>query len=245
VRSPAIEVIELKKSFGKVVAVDGLTFAVPRCQVCALLGPNGAGKTTTIQMLLGLTLPTSGSVRLLGFDAERERTEAISRTNFMASYVAFPWRLRVGEMLRVYAELYEVERPREAVAEVIDLFGIAPLRGRLCQMLSSGQQTLVGLAKALLNRPRLLVLDEPTASLDPDHADQVRRVLQRVAKEWEMTIFITSHNMPEVERLADRVLFLSKGRLLADASPSDLRTEFAAADLEQVFLHVAREGREP
>jgi len=245
VRSPAIEVVELKKSFGKVTAVDGLSFAVPRGQVCALLGPNGAGKTTTIQMLLGLTLPTSGSVRLLGFDVERERTEAVSRTNFMASNVAFPFRLRVGEMLRVYAEIYEVDHPKDAVAEVVDLFGIEPLCGRLCQMLSSGQQTVVALAKSLLNRPRLLVLDEPTASLDPDHADQVRRVLQRVAKAWEMTIFITSHNMPEVERLADRVLFLSKGRLLADASPTDLRTRFAAADLEQVFLHVAREGKEP
>src|SRR5436305_13218818 len=112
-------------------------------------------------------------------------------------------------------------------------------------MLSSGQQTVIGLAKSLLNRPRLLVLDEPTASLDPDHADQVRRVLQHVAKEWEMTIFITSHNMPEVERMADRVLFLSRGRLLADASPADLRTRFAVADLEQVFLQVAREEREP
>jgi ABC-2 type transport system ATP-binding protein len=245
VQSPVIEVVDLKKDFAGHPAVDGLTFAVPRGQVCALLGPNGAGKTTTIQMVLGLILPTSGSVRVLGFDVATERTQAVARTNFMASYVAFPWRLRVGEVLRVYAELYEVDDPKRAVADVVELFGLAPLTGRLCQKLSSGQQTLVGLAKSLLNRPRLLVLDEPTASLDPDHADQVRRILQRVAGEWDMTIFITSHNMPEVERLADRVLFLSKGRLLADASPAALRSRYAAADLEAVFLRVAREGRTP
>lgn len=240
----AIDVADLVKEFNGTRAVDGLSFDVPRGQLCALLGPNGAGKTTTIHILLGLTLPTSGAVHILGHDVLRERSVALARTNFTASYVQLPARLHVDEILRVFAEYYEVERPREAVEDAIEAFGIGHLRRRRAQFLSSGQQTLVALAKAFVNRPEVLFLDEPSASLDPEHAFEVRSTLRRVVSETGMTILITSHNMFEIERIADRVLLISNGRLAADASPAELRDHYQAADLEEVFLHVARQGRE-
>lgn len=239
----AIQVVDLVKDFKKARAIDGVGFEVPPGQVCALLGPNGAGKTTTIHCLLGLTLPTSGEVRVNGIDVTTHRSAAILDTNFTASYVAFPWRLHVREVLRVYAELYEVVDPARAIAETVELFDLGALLRKHYHSLSSGQQTMVGLAKSLINRPNVLFLDEPTASLDPENAHEVRQTLRRVADEREMTIFITSHNMREIERIADRVLFLSRGRLIADAAPEALRKQFQAADLEEVFLQVAREGR--
>ncbi len=242
--SPAIEVVDLVKDFKATRAVDGVSFSVPHGQVCALLGPNGAGKTTIIHCLLGLTLPTSGEIRVLNSDVVADRTAAIRHTNFTASYVAFPWRLHVREVLRVYAELYEVDDPVAAIAEVVEVFHLHPLLKKQVQSLSSGQQTLVGLAKSLINRPRLLILDEPTASLDPEHAFEARQTLRRLADERAMSIFISSHNMPEIERISDRVLFLSRGKLIADAPPAELRERFNAADLEEVFIQVARESRE-
>lgn len=241
---PAIEVIDLVKDFAGRRAVDNISFDVPRGQICALLGPNGAGKTTTIQVLLGLTLPTSGRALVLGHDIVEDRTAAVVQTNFMASYVAFPWRLKVYELLRVYAELYSVPNPKAAIEEVVEVFALQDLMKRQSQTMSSGQQTIVGLAKALMTDPALLFLDEPTASLDPEHAFEVRQALTGVAREKGMTIFITSHNMPEIERMADRILFLSKGSIVADATADELRERFKAADLEEVFLQVAREGRE-
>jgi ABC-2 type transport system ATP-binding protein len=242
--APAVEVRDLVQNFDGMRALDGITFSVPPGQVCGLLGPNGAGKTTTIHILLGLTLPTSGSATVLGHDIVTDRSRALARTAFTASYVELPARLHVVEILRVFAEYYEVERPKEAVEEVIDLFRIRHLREQRAQLLSSGQKTLVGLAKAFVNRPDVLFLDEPTASLDPEHASEVRGILRRVATEWGMTILITSHNMVEIERIADRVLLISNGRVAADASPEELRAHYEAADLEEVFLRVARESRE-
>ncbi len=239
----AIRVEGLRKAFRGTVAVDGISFEVPRGQVCALLGPNGAGKTTTIQCTLGLTLPDEGTIEVLGHDVVTDRSVAIARTNFAASYTAFPWRMRIREILRVYAGLYSVADPARAIARVMELFGLDGLGNQPFQSLSSGQQTLVGLAKALINEPELLILDEPTASLDPENAFEARGVLERTAAETGMTIFITSHNMREIERIADRVLFLANGRIVADAAPAALREQFAAGDLEEVFLTVAREGR--
>jgi len=235
----AIEVVEVVKEFGARRVIDGLTFTVPRGQVCALLGPNGAGKTTTIHMLLGLTLPTSGSIRILGHDIVDDRSAALARTNFTASYVALPWRLRVRELLRVYAELYEVPDPKAAIAEVADLLAIRDYLDRPGMSLSTGQQTVVLLAKALVNRPEVLFLDEPTASLDPERAVVVRRILRKVADERGMTILITSHNMIEVERLADRILFVAGGRVAADSTAAELRARFGADNLEEVYLKVA------
>lgn len=246
-RAPALDVSGLTKEFGSpgklLRALDDVSFAVPRGQVCGLLGPNGAGKTTAIHIFLGLTLPTAGEVRVLGHDIVRHRSHALARTNFTASYVQLPARLHVGEILRVFAEYYEVDDAKNSVERAIELFGIQHLRSKRAQFLSSGQQTLVGLAKAFVNDPELLFLDEPTASLDPEHALDVRTILRRVASDAEMTILITSHNMAEIERIADRVLVLSQGRLAADASPAELRERYQAADLEEVFITVAREGR--
>jgi ABC-2 type transport system ATP-binding protein len=237
--APAIEVIDVVKEFGRRRVIDGLSFTVPRGQVCALLGPNGAGKTTTIHMLLGLTLPSSGTIRILGTDVVADRSAALARTNFTASYVSLPWRLKVRELLRIYSELYEVPDPDAAIAEVGELLGIDRFLDRLGQSLSTGQQTIVLLAKALVNRPELLFLDEPTASLDPERAVAVRTLLRRIADERGMTILITSHNMTEVERLADRILFVANGTVAADSTATELRERFGAEDLEEVYLKVA------
>jgi ABC-2 type transport system ATP-binding protein len=239
----AIEVHDLVKEFDGRRVVDGVSFTVPRGQVCALLGPNGAGKTTTIHMLLGLTLPTTGTVTVLGHDVARDRTAALARTGFTATYTSLPARLRVREILRVYAELYQVDDPAAAIDEIIAVLGLGELASAGSRGLSSGQQTMVGLAKALLHQPDLLFLDEPTASLDPENAVEVRQLLRRVAEERAMTVFITSHNMTEIDRMADRVLFLSRGRIVADDTPAQLRQRFSADDLEQVFIAVARESR--
>ncbi len=236
---PAIDVRELRKSFGGRVVIDGVTFSVPRGQVCALLGPNGAGKTTTLHCMLGLTLPTSGAVRILGVDVHRDRSAALRRTNFSATYVELPWRLRVRELLRVFADLYEVADPDAAIREVVELLGIEAFVDRPGSSLSSGQQTMVLMAKALVNRPDVLFLDEPTASLDPERSVAIRRVLRRVADDRGMTILITSHNMIEVERLADRILFLAGGRIAHDATAAELVARYGADNLEDVYLKVA------
>jgi ABC-2 type transport system ATP-binding protein len=239
----AIEVRDLVKEFDGRRVVDGVSFSVPAGQVCALLGPNGAGKTTTIHMLLGLTLPTEGTVHVLGHDVATDRTAALARTGFTATYTSLPARLTVREILRVYAELYQVPDPRAAIEEIIGALNLQDLVKAGSRGLSSGQQTMVGLAKALLHRPDLLFLDEPTASLDPENAVEVRLLLRRIASERGMTVFITSHNMTEIDRMADRVLFVSRGRIVADDTPAQLRQRFAADDLEEVFLAVARESR--
>jgi ABC-2 type transport system ATP-binding protein len=237
--APAIAVDDVVKDFQGRRVIDHLSFTVPRGQVCAMLGPNGAGKTTTIHMLLGLTLPTSGSIRILGTDVVADRSGALTRTGFTASYVSLPWRLKVRELLSIYCELYEVPDPKVAIEEVAALLDIGPFLDRLGQGLSTGQQTIVLLAKALVNQPEVLFLDEPTASLDPERAVVVRQILGRIAEERGMTILITSHNMVEVERLAERILFVAGGRIVADATAAELRDQFGAEDLEEVYLKIA------
>jgi len=236
---PAILVRDVVKDFGPRRVIEGLDFSVPRGQVCAMLGPNGAGKTTTIHMLLGLTLPTQGTIEILGHDIATDRSGALARTNFTASYVSLPWRMKVRELLRVFCHLYSVPDPDAAIDEVAALLGIEEQLDRLGQSLSTGQQTIVLLAKALVNRPELLFLDEPTASLDPERAIAVRTILRRIADERGMTILITSHNMLEVEKVADRILFVARGRIAADSTAAQLRAQFGAEDLEEVYLKVA------
>lgn len=238
----AIEARGLAKSFDGRVAVDGVDLLVERGDIVALLGPNGAGKTTTLMMLLGITRPDGGEIRLLGHPLPRERLQALARINFAASYVSFPDRMRVRECLDVFADLYGSDRGR--IDHVVDLFGIRPLLRRPTSELSSGQRTLIGLAKSLLNRPDLLILDEPTASLDPEIAVRIRDILLRVHEEEGFTLLITSHNMREVERLCRRVVFLARGRVVADGSPSEIASRYGAEDLEDTFLSIAREARE-
>ncbi len=236
----AIEVRDLVKRYGQVTAVAGVSFAVPKGGITALLGGNGAGKTTTIAMLLGLLTPTSGSISVLGADMLRERGKALPRMNFSSPYVDLPHRLTVRQNLRVFAKLYAVPRPAERIAELAAALGFEALLERPAGALSAGQKTRVALAKALINKPDLLLLDEPTASLDPDTADWVRGLLESYRRERQATILLASHNMAEVERLADMVLMMKQGQIVDRGSAADLLARYGRDDLEDVFLDIAR-----
>ena len=239
--SIAISVEHLTKRFGALVIVDDLSFHVRSGEIVGFLGPNGAGKTTTLAMLLGLLLPTAGRVEVLGLPMPAERQRILARVNFTSPFVALPGNLTVNENLTVFARLYGVRGARGRIAELLDRFGLAALRGRTTGRLSSGEATRLGLVKALLNDPEVLFLDEPTASLDPDGAERVRERLREI-RERGTTIFYTSHNMQEVERLSDRILFLHQGRLIAEGAPGDVLRRFARETLEEMFLDIARSG---
>jgi ABC-2 type transport system ATP-binding protein len=235
-----VAVKALTKVYGTVTAVNDISFAlVPRTTV-ALLGGNGAGKTTTIAMLLGLVVPTSGEVRVFGADMGRNRYQVAQRINFQSPYVDLPMRLTVRQNLTVYAGLYGVANAEERIAFLAEDLRLMALLDRATGKLSAGQKTRVGLAKALLNAPELLLLDEPTASLDPDTADWVRRKLKDYAQARRATILFASHNMAEVERLADRVILLDAGRILEDETPRALIETYGRETLEEVFLDVVR-----
>jgi ABC-2 type transport system ATP-binding protein len=236
----AIEATGLVKTYKDRLAVDGVDLFVDDGDIVGLLGPNGAGKTTTIMMLLGITEPDAGSVRLLGYRMPGGRTRALERANFTASYVGMPDRMQVREILSVFAGIYAA--PPSRVREVMDLFDLHPLAKRTISELSSGQRTLLGLAKSLLNRPRVLFLDEPTASLDPAVAQRIRGILLDVHRDDPFTLLITSHNMSDIERLCRRVVFLGRGRIVADGSPTEIVERYGAEDLEGTFLSIATEG---
>jgi ABC-2 type transport system ATP-binding protein len=235
-----IDVQCLTKRYSDVLAVDAINFRVQAGQTVGLLGGNGAGKTTTIAMLLGLLIPTAGSIRVLGHDMARDRFRALQRMNFSSPYVSLPGRLRVVENLRVYGHLYGVQRLERRIAELADQLDLGALLDRPAGELSAGQKTRVALAKALINRPDLLLLDEPTASLDPDTGDQVRGWLERYRAETGATLLLASHNMAEVERLCDHVLMLKQGCIVDQGSPPDLLARYGRDDLEAVFLDIAR-----
>lgn len=224
-------------------AVDGISFTVARGAVTGLLGGNGAGKTTTISMLLGLLLPTAGSIRLLGHDMIAERHAALPRMNFSSPYVDLPGRLRVREVLMVYGHLYGVPDLTGRIARLGEDLDIAGLMDRRTNTLSAGQKTRVALAKALVNAPDLLLLDEPTASLDPDTGDWIRGYLAAYARRSGATIFLASHNMGEVERLCDDVLVMRAGRLHDRDTPRGLIDRYGRKTLEEVFLDIARGNR--
>ncbi len=240
---PVIEVTGLTKRFGATTAVDDLSFAVPRGEILGLLGPNGAGKTTTLQLLLGLTTPTAGQARVFGLDVQRRRYDVLQRVNFSSAYISLPTNLTGWENLHVFARLYGLRRPRPRVLALAETFGIADLLDRVTGALSSGQLTRLNLCKAFLNDPEVLFLDEPTASLDPDIADVVRETLRAQQRQRGVTIVYTSHNMREVERLCDRVLFLSRGREVASGTPRDVMERARQQTLEDVFIRIARDGR--
>ncbi len=237
---PAIEVARLRKEYGKIVAVDELSFVVPRGAVLGLLGGNGAGKTTTISMLLGLLVPTAGSIRVLGIDMLRDRYRALPRMNFSSPYVDLPHRLTVRQNLDFYARLYGVRDVAGRLREIADRLQVGEFLERPAGKLSAGQKTRVALAKALINRPDVLLLDEPTASLDPDTADWVRTLLKDYQAETGATILLASHNMAEVERLCDDVIMMQEGRVFERGAPPDLIARFGRNDMEEVFLDMAR-----
>ncbi|MFN2387231.1 MAG: ABC transporter ATP-binding protein [Thermoanaerobaculia bacterium] len=237
-----IEVRELTKRFGAVTAVDGLSFQVRRGEILGLLGPNGAGKTTTIQMLLGLTTPTSGSIRIFGRDLQKARRAILQRVNFSSAYVALPSNLTVRENLTIFARLYGIRKPTRRIAETLEIFDVRDATHRITGGLSSGQLTRINLCKAFLNEPEVLFLDEPTASLDPDIAGKVRTALQEVQRKRQVTMIYTSHNMREIEILCDRVIFLSRGAKVAEGPPGDVLARTQSGSLEELFITIARDG---
>ena len=239
-RQNIIDVRALTKRFGDDVAVDGISFTVSEGSVTGLLGGNGAGKTTTIAMLLGLLIPTSGSITILGSDMIRHRHNALPAMNFASPYIDLPHRLTVTENLKVYAGLYSVERPRQRIAELAEALDFTALLKRDYGSLSAGQKTRVALAKAMINRPRLLLLDEPTASLDPDSADRIRQYLQDYARDSGATMLIASHNMIEVERLCGDLLIMRRGHIVDRGTPGGLIAQYSRDTLEEVFLDIAR-----
>lgn len=235
-----IRVERLTKRFGNTIAVDGIDFDIPGGSFTALLGANGAGKTTTIAMLLGLVRPTLGRIEILGHDLAREPAEALAQMNFQSPYVDLPRRLSVRQNLQVYGQLYGVSDLKQRIAELAAALDLEGLLDRPLGQLSAGQRTRAGLAKAFINRPKVVLLDEPTASLDPDTADWVRSYLANYAREDDATFLIASHNMPEVERLCDQVLMMRAGRIVDRGSPQTLLDKYGRATLEEVFLDVAR-----
>jgi ABC-2 type transport system ATP-binding protein len=240
---PAIVVDRLVKVYQSGTAVAGISFALPVGSITGLLGGNGAGKTTTIAMIMGLVMPTSGAVTVLGAEMPRHRYRVLHRMNFESPYVEMPMRLTVRQNLTVFARLYGVERIADRIAQLADELDLADLLDRPTGKLSAGQKTRVSLAKALLNRPEMLLLDEPTASLDPDTADWVRGRLERYRVERGATVLLASHNMAEVERLCERVIIMKRGKIEDDDTPAALLARYGRTTLEEVFLDVAR-GRQ-
>jgi ABC-2 type transport system ATP-binding protein len=240
---PVILVENLVKRYGRTVAVDGISFAVGHGVTAALLGGNGAGKTTTLSILLGLLLPSSGTVRVFGEDVLRHRYRVLPRMNFSSPYVDLPHRLTVRQNLAIYARLYGLQRRAQRIARLARDLQIEPLLNRPAGRLSSGQKTRVALAKALLNEPELLLLDEPTASLDPDTGDWVRGYLEEYRARTGATILLASHNMAEVERLCSTVMMMKEGRIVDRGSPDELIDRYGRTNLEEVFLQIARGTR--
>ena len=236
----ALRVEGLTKRYGETLALDRLGFALAPGRTLGLLGGNGAGKTTTIAMLLGLLIPTAGSIQVLGRDMARDRFAALARMNFSSPYVSLPARLSVAENLRVYGHLYGVRGLEARIRELAAQLDLGPLLNRAAGELSAGQKTRVALAKSLINQPDVLLLDEPTASLDPDTGDMVRGWLERYRAESGCTILLASHNMAEVERMCDEVLMLKQGRAVDRGTPGELLSRYGRDDLEQVFLDIAR-----
>ncbi len=236
----AIEVRQLSKRYGDIQAVRGINFAVGRGTTTALLGGNGAGKTTTLSMLLGVLLPSSGSINILGEDMAKHPYRVLPRVNFTSPYVDLPKRLTVQENLKVYAGLYGVPNTRERLAELAEELDLHGFWTRPYGDLSAGQRTRVCLAKALLNRPEVLLLDEPTASLDPDVGDRMRTLLENYQRRTGATMLLATHNMGEVERLCDDVIMLRSGRVVDQGSPAELVERYGRDNMEQVFLDIAR-----
>jgi ABC-2 type transport system ATP-binding protein len=237
---PAVAVDQLVKVYKTTRAVDGISFALERGSITGLLGGNGAGKTTTIAMILGLVLPTSGSIAVLGAQMPRQRYRVLHRLNFESPYMDLPHRLTVRQNLNVFGRLYAVEGLPERIAALAQELDLGELLDRPVGKLSAGQKTRVALAKALINSPELLLLDEPTASLDPDTADWVRARLEHFRKKRGATLLLASHNMVEVERLCERVIIMKAGRIEDDDTPARLLVRYGRDTLEQVFLDVAR-----
>jgi ABC-2 type transport system ATP-binding protein len=244
ISEPVLAVAGLCKTYGALAAVDGVSLAVTPGEIVGLVGPNGAGKSTIINMILGVLEPTAGSIRIDGFDLAKARSPALSSTNFAAVYAPLPGNLTVEQNLRVFGMIYGVKGLSARIDELIEEFDLAQHRKAKAGVLSSGEQTRVALAKAMLNRPRLLLLDEPTASIDPSSARDIRARITDFVHRRQAGVLWTSHNMYEVAEVCDRVLFLSRGKVLLEGVPATLIAEHGAANLEDLFVSVAHEHPE-
>lgn len=247
-----LEVKNLTKKFGDFTAVDNISFSVGEGEIVGLLGPNGAGKTTTIAMILGIIEQTSGRISVFGLPFAHYREEILKQMNYSSAYVKAPWRLTVWEHLYVFALMYEVPNPRGKISEVLRIFRLTSQKDLLTGDLSSGNMARLNLCKAFINQPRVVLLDEPTSSLDPDIADQVRQFIKTSRKNYKTTIFITSHNMAEIEELCDRVIFMNHGKIIAEDTPEGLskkikktRVRFMMKDGKKRTIQFAREAGFP
>jgi ABC-2 type transport system ATP-binding protein len=238
---PMLSVEKLRKNYRNITAVDGISFEVDRGEIVGLLGPNGAGKTTTINMILGVLEPTSGRILIEGVDLAKHRSRALGCTNFEAVYAPLPGNLTVAQNLKIFGMLYGVKNLSQRIAALLAEFDLEKFRDTRCGVLSSGEQTRASLAKAMLNQPKLLFLDEPTASLDPATAQDIRVKIREFASRGSSGVLWTSHNMYEVAEVCDRALFLSKGRILLEGDPKRLPGEHGKQSLEELFIAVARE----
>ena len=238
--SPIVEVRSLTKRFGEFTAVDGISFDMQPGEILGLLGPNGAGKTTTIQMLLGLITPTAGSIRVFGLDLTTHREQILQQVNFSSTYISMPYSLTVEENLWVVAKLYGMTDIPRRIDEVLKKVEMEDSRTKVTRRLSSGQMTRLALAKAILTEPKILFLDEQTASLDPDIAHKIRALLREVRRSAGLSVLYTSHNMKEMEEMSDRIIFLQKGRIVAQGTAKEIMQRFGQRDLEDVFLKLAR-----
>jgi len=236
-----LSVTGLSKVYGDLIAVDGISFDVNRNEIVGLLGPNGAGKTTTINMIMGILEPNAGTIHIEGLDLASHRSRALALTNFSAVYAPLPGNLTLSQNLSIFGRLYGVKDIPERIDEVLEQFDLEAFRDKKCGILSSGEQTRVGIAKAMLNRPHILLLDEPTASLDPASAREIRAKIREFALEGVGGVLWTSHNMYEVEDICGRVLFLSHGKILLEGDPKTLPAEHGKKTLEELFITVARE----
>lgn len=241
-REVILEARELHREFDGVTALDRFSFKLHRGEVLGLLGANGAGKTTAMNCLLGLTLPTRGDIFAFGLPFHQHRITILQRANFSSAYTALPGNLLVSQNLSVFARIYGVPDRKKKIAELMDLLEIGHLAKRVTGQLSAGESTRVNLVKAFLNDPELLMLDEPTASLDPDIADKVRKVVRKVQQERNIGILYTSHNMKDIEEVCDRVIFLHKGKIVCEGTPTDIVARSSSATLEDVFIKIARDG---
>src|SRR5271165_1525834 len=240
--SPVLLVERLAKSFGTLQAVDDVSFEVSAGEIVGLLGPNGAGKTTTINMILGVLEPTAGRIAIEGVDLRADRSSALSSTNFAAVYAPLPGNLTVEQNLRVFGMLYAVDNLSARIEKLLAVYDLFRYRRTKAGLLSSGEQTRLSLAKAMLNRPRLLLLDEPTASIDPSNAREIRAGIAGLVESGHCGVLWTSHNMVEVESVCDRVMFLSHGRIVLEGDPMTLPHEHGAASLDDLFVNVAQEA---
>jgi len=236
----AIEIINLKKEYKNILAVKNVNFKIKKGEIIGLLGPNGCGKSTTIGMMLGLIKPTSGNVMINGLDIENNRTQLLEKINFISPYIELPKKLSIKENLTVFGKMYGVKNLENKIHELMEKFHLNDFKKRKTGELSSGQKNRVSLAKALINDPEILFLDEPTASLDPDVGDYVRSVIEDYAEKKDATILLASHNMIEVERLCDEVMMMKKGEIIDKGNINNLINKHGRKNLEEVFLKIAR-----